>query len=167
MSAADALPAYHHRERHSIFVDASVDRAFAAAREAQLDDVPLVRLLFRVRGLRSAPRGPIWDALLAEGFQPVGDDTVVLVGRPWSPSAGRRKPEDFAAFAEPGYAKMAMDLRARPDRGGSRLETETRIFLTNGSARRRFAAYWFVIRPFSGLVRRSWLKAAKRRAEAV
>jgi hypothetical protein len=167
MSAADALPVYHHRERHSIFVAASADQAFAAARDARLDDVPLVRLLFKLRGLRSAPRGPIWDSLLADGFQAVGDDTVVLVGKPWSPSGGRRRPDDFAGFAEPGYAKMAMDLRARPDEGGSRLETETRIFLTNGAARRRFAAYWLVIRPFSGLVRRSWLKAAKRRAEAV
>jgi hypothetical protein len=166
MSAADALPAYHHRERHSIFVATTPERAFAAAREARLDDVPLVRLLFQVRGLRAAPRGPIWDALLAEGFQTVGDDTVVLVGKPWSPSGGTRTPDDFAGFAEPGYAKMAMDLRARPDGGGSRLETETRVFLTNGGARRRFAAYWLVIRPFSGLVRRSWLKAAKRRAEA-
>ena len=33
------------------------------------------------------------------------------------------------------------------------------------AARRRFGAYWLVIRPFSGLVRRRWLHAAKRRAE--
>jgi hypothetical protein len=78
-----------------------------------------------------------------------------------------RKPDDFAGFAEPGYAKMAMDMCARSDGAGSRLETETRVFLTNAAARRRFAAYWLVIRPFSGLIRRSWLKAAKRRAEAV
>jgi hypothetical protein len=167
MSAADALPAYHHRERHSIFVAATPEHAFAAARETQFDDVPLVRLLMKVRGLRSAPREAIWDALLAEGFQAVGDDTVVLVGKPWSPSGGTRTPDDFADFAEPGYAKVAMDIRARPGGGGSRLETETRVFLTSGSARRRFAAYWLVVRPFSGLVRRSWLKAAKRRAEAV
>jgi hypothetical protein len=167
MSAADALPAYHHRERHSIFVAASAEQAFAAAREAQLDDVPLVRLLFKLRGLRSAPHGPIWDSLVAEGFQTIGDDTVVLVGRPWSPSGGRRRTDDFAGFAEPGWAKMAMDLRARPDGAGSRLETETRIYLTDRGARRRFAAYWLLIRPFSGVVRRSWLKAAKRRAEAV
>lgn len=166
MSAADALPAYHHRERHSIDIAASADRAFAAAREARLEDVPLVSVLFKLRGLRAAPRGPIWDALLAQGFQTVGDDTVVLVGKPWSPRSGRRKTEDFAGFDEPGYAKMAMDLRALPEGDGSRLETETRIFLTDGAARRRFAAYWLVIRPFSGLVRRSWLKAAKRRAEA-
>ena len=48
---------------------------------------------------------------------------------------------------------------------GARLETETRVFLTDAAARRRFGAYWLVVRPFSGLTRRLWLRAAKRRAE--
>jgi hypothetical protein len=167
VSVHDALPVYHHAERHEIRVAASPERALAAAREARLDDVPLVRLLFKLRGLRSAPKGPIWDSLLAEGFQPMGDDTVVLVGKPWSPKGGTRRVEDFVGFAEPGYAKMAMDLRAVPEGDGSRLETETRVYLTDASARRRFRVYWLVVRPFSGLVRRSWLKAAKRRAESI
>lgn len=166
MSVRDALPVYHHHERHAIRVAAAPEQALAAAREASLDDVPLVRLLFQLRGLRAAPRGPIWDALLAEGFQPLGEDTVVLIGKPWSPRGSLRRVEDFVAFAEPGYAKMAMDLRAVPDGDGSRLETETRVYLTDALARRRFRAYWLVVRPFSGLVRRSWLKAAKRRAES-
>lgn len=167
MSVQDALPVFHHHERHAIRVAASPERALAAAREARLDDVPLVRLLFRLRGLRASPRGPVWEALLAEGFQPLGDDTVVLVGKPWSPRGNLRRVDDFVAFAEPGYAKMALDLRAVPDGDGARLETETRIYLTDAHARRRFGAYWLVVRPFSGLVRRSWLKAAKRRAESV
>jgi hypothetical protein len=166
VSVQDALPVYHHHERHTIRVAAAPERALAAAREASLDDVPLVRLLFRLRGLRASSRGPIWDALLSEGFQPLGEDTVVLVGKPWSPKGSLRRVDDFVAFAEPGYAKMAMDLRAVPEDNGSRLETETRVYLTDAFARRRFRVYWLVVRPFSGLVRRSWLKAAKRRAES-
>jgi hypothetical protein len=166
LSLTDALPVYHHHERHRIRVSATPEQALAAAREAQLDDVPLVRFLFKLRGLRAASRGPFWEALLAQGFQTLGEDTLVLVGKPWSPGGSLRKVDDFVAFAEPGYAKMAMDLRAVADGVGARLETETRVFLTDARARRRFAAYWLVVRPFSGLVRRSWLKAAKRRAES-
>jgi hypothetical protein len=161
---ADALPVYHHSERHSIRVAAAPERALAAAREVTLAELPLVRILARLRGLRPG-RGPLWEGLLAAGFQPFRDHTLVLVGRPWSPRYGRRQVDDFVAFAEPGWAKMAMDLRAEPDERGSRLVTETRVFLTDRSARRKFAAYWLVIRPFSGLIRRSWLRAAKRRAE--
>ena len=45
------------------------------------------------------------------------------------------------------------------------LTTETRVFATDPSARRRFAVYWRVIYPGSALIRRSWLDAIKRRAE--
>lgn len=165
MSLADALPVYHHSERHSVHVAATPSKALAAARATSLADVPLVRALFRLRGLRAAPDGPLWDAMVAEGFQPFRDDTLVLVGKPWSPRGRLRRVDDFVAFSEPGWAKMALDLSAVAERDGARLETETRVFLTDRAARRRFAAYWLVVRPFSGLVRRRWLRAAKRRAE--
>jgi len=162
MSAADALPQFHHREQHSISVDAPAERALAAARETPLDDLPVVRALFRLRGLRAAPHGPLWEAMGAEGFQLDGEDTLVAVGKPWWFRGGMRVVRDFAAFDEPGYAKMAVDLRY--DDG--KLVTETRVLLTSAEARRAFRAYWLLIRAFSGLTRRSWLRAAKRRAEA-
>ena len=165
MSVASALPEYHHRERHSIHVAATPGAALAAARQTPLEDVPVVAALFRLRGLRADVRGPVWAALQTEGFRPYDAETLTLIGRPWSPRGGTRPDTDFASFAEPGYAKMALDLRATAEGGGALLETETRVFLTDASARRRFAAYWLVIRPFSGLTRRLWLRAAKRRAE--
>lgn len=165
MTVADALPRYHHRERHSVHVDASPETALAAAREIELGDVPLVAVLLRLRGLRPAAGRPLWTSLQARGFELHDPETLVLVGRPWTPAGGTRHVEDFAGFAEPGYAKMAVDLRALPDGDGARLETETRILLTDASARRRFGAYWLAVRPFSGLTRRLWLRAAKRRAE--
>ena len=165
MPVTDALPVYHHRECHQIRVAASPEQALAAARETRLEDVPVVSILFRLRGLRAAPTGPIWTSMQAQGFRLHDPETLVLIGRPWSPRGGPRTSEDFVGFAEPGYAKMAMDLRARQVGDGAILETETRIFLTDAASRRRFGAYWLVIRPFSGLTRRLWLRAAKRRAE--
>jgi hypothetical protein len=40
-----------------------------------------------------------------------------------------------------------------------------RIAATDVRARRRFAAYWVVVRPGSGLIRLLWLRAVKKRAE--
>ena len=128
--------------------------------------MPLVAILLRLRGLGAARGGPIWSSLQARGFRLHDPETLVLVGRPWSPRGGIRDVEDFARFAEPGYAKIGLDLRALPEGAGARLETETRVLLTDAAARRRFALYWLAVRPFSGLVRRLWLRAAKRRAES-
>jgi hypothetical protein len=44
--------------------------------------------------------------------------------------------------------------------GGTLLSTETRVSATNSTARRAFRGYWRVVGPFSGLIRRRWLRAA-------
>ena len=165
MTVTDVLPVYHHREHHSIWIDAPPEAALAAARETRPEDVPLVSTLFRLRGLRSGGDTPIWTSMQARGFRLHDPETLTLIGRPWTRGGGLRAREDFLRFNEPGYAKMAMDLCALPDGEGARLETETRVFLTDAAARRRFGAYWLVVRPFSGLIRRRWLRAAKQRAE--
>ena len=48
---------------------------------------------------------------------------------------------------------------------GSLLSTETRVFAKTARAKRRFALYWFAIRAGSGLIRRMWLRAIRKRAE--
>jgi hypothetical protein len=75
--------------------------------------------------------------------------------------------DDFAAFDQAGYAKMAANFRLASIAGGRAtwLSTETRVACTDASSARRFARYWRLIRPASGAIRRSWLAAIKRRAE--
>jgi hypothetical protein len=84
---------------------------------------------------------------------------LAAIGRPWTPSGGIRRGDDVGAFAAPGYAKMGMDLRGEP----GRLVTETRVELTDERARRLFRPYWLLVKPFSILIRRLWLRAALKR----
>ena len=58
-------------------------------------------------------------------------------------------------------ATAVVDFRAGP----GRLTTETRVHVGDLRARRKFARYWLVVRPFSGLTRILILRAVKRRAE--
>jgi hypothetical protein len=162
------LPLYHYADRHAIAVDASPVRALLAVRGVTPADAPLLRALFRVRGLRTTRREPILAQMLAPetGFELLADapDELVAgaVGRPWRWTERLRHDVDFPTFDEPGYAKMALGFRA----GSGVLRTETRILLTDEPARRAFARYWRVVRPLSGLTRRRWLAAAKRLAES-
>jgi hypothetical protein len=179
------LPVYHHRESHACRVRASPDSTHRAIRELTAGEVPLVGALM---ALRSAParllrRGPPTDhahepvlaRMLAAGFlllaEAPGEELVLgRVGRFWKlvpedPSEVRDL-EGFLAFARPGWAKAVLNVRIEPDAEGVRLSTETRVFLTDGAARRRFALYWLFVRPGSGLIRRAWLRAIRRRAEA-
>ena len=79
------------------------------------------------------------------------------------PAAVRTR-EDFLAFAGPGYAKAAIAFLVRPERGGSRVVTETRIAGTSPEATRALLRYWVAIWLGSGAIRRSWLAAIRRRA---
>ena len=159
---SDVLPEYHFAERHSLAVDAPRERIWAVARETTLGELPVVRALFRLRGLPAAAERPLLDlpgfGVLAE--EPGRELVIGAVGRPWSVRGGIVTDADFAAFAAPGYAKMAMDLRVEH----GRVSSETRVFLTDAESRSKFARYWVVIRPFSALIRRLWLRAVARRA---
>src|SRR5829696_1156161 len=110
------------------------------------------------------------------GFSILGEDVrrelvVSAIGQPWRLAGGRGMAaaggQEFAAFDQPGYAKMAANFRLDPIAGGraTRLSTETRVACTDPSSARRFGRYWRLIRPASGATRRSWLTAIKRRAE--
>lgn len=159
------LPVYDVVERHATRISASPDAALAAARAVTPREAPLLRWLFRLRGLPVAD-APLWGTMQRLGFGVVGlgdgaAEALVAVGRPWTIGGGLQRVGAPADFAEPGYAVMAIAFSARD----GALFTETRVRLTDASARRRFRVYWKVVRPFSGLVRRSWLAAARRRAE--
>jgi hypothetical protein len=161
------LPAWHHRERHGTPVVAEPAAVLAALEEVTWAEARVFGLLMVLRaGRASGRRGPILAGFTGIGFAELARDgrEVVFggIGRPWSPSGGMVTGRDFAAFDDPGWAKMAVNFRA----AGGALTTETRVWLTDDRARRLFRRYWTVIRPFSGLTRRSWLAAIRRRAEA-
>lgn len=168
------LPEFQFVERHRTWVDASPEAALAAAREVSLADMPLARLLMRIRGMRTPARGPLLEQMLAGGFVRLGETpghevVAGAIGQMWKLSGGHTPKVagavEFAAFKQPGYAKAAMSLAVHEVNGRCELVTETRVFATDGAARRSFSRYWLVIRPASGLIRRVWLRAAKKRAE--
>jgi hypothetical protein len=163
---SEVLPEYDFRERHARRIDAPPERVFAAVRELSADDTPAVRLLFRLRGLRGDTARPIFDQMERFGFEILAEEpgrelVVAAIGQPWKLRGGARpRGVDFRTFAEPGYAKMALNWRLVD----GTLTTETRVQLTDGTARRSFRRYWLLVRPFSGLIRRAWLRAIARRA---
>ncbi len=158
--------------------------ALAAVRTVTIGEIPLVRLLFAVRsgpamlargqGLPRERERPLWELMVEYGFVELAadEDEVALgyVGQPWKLTGGRRvelgSRAEWEAFSAPGFVKAAMSFRAEAREGGVVLTTETRVTATDPVAGRRFARYWRLIRPGSGAIRRSWLRAAARRAEA-
>lgn len=175
-------PKWQFREVHAIPVLATADRAFRAIETVTAGEIKLFQALtwFRRLGrvgpesiLNAPPDKPILDVALRSGFLLLGvlphKEIVVGTVVVSPPGAVRPKtPEEFKTLAGPGYAKAVMSFRI--ERAGlaiSVVTTETRVFATDPRTRRDFAIYWWTIRAGSGLIRRMWLRAIKRRAETI
>jgi hypothetical protein len=175
----DALPRFDAVERHSTLVRAPRRRVYAALHTADLGGASLIRLLLWLRSLPGRRRAPARAAdpararppftlsvLLEHGFvllADVPDEEVVVgaVGRFWT-AKGERYSIDAARFRDfdrPGTAIAAWNF-SLSDAGAdmTRVSTETRVRCTDAGSRRRFRAYWLVVRPFSGLIRRLMLR---------
>jgi hypothetical protein len=181
----EAMPTYDAAEVHELLIAAPppvVYRELLALtpREIRafgpLMAVRAIPSLLRRRPYGIDPARPVLEQFLELGFarlseEPGTEIVVGAVGRFWSPAGNRprsdvRNLEEFTRFVEPGFAKAAMNFRVEPSGDGSRVVTETRIVGTDAAATRSFRRYWRLIRPGSGAIRRSWLKALRRRVAA-
>lgn len=174
------LPTYEVRERHATRVAAPVAMTYAAAREMDLMQSPVVRTIFRGRellmgaaeGEQGDPR-PLVDTVLALGWgvlaQEHGREIVFgAVTQPWLADVHFRAlpPDEFAAFDAPGYAKIAWTIRTEPTGPTtSRFATETRVATTDADARKRFRRYWTMVSPGVRLIRRESLRLVRSAAE--
>lgn len=186
------LPAARFTEVHRRTISAPIDVVWPAALAVTPREVrtlgPLLAMrqlpkLFRRRTVESTNASQADRSLLEVfedgGFVMLRKDTSPADGRAavvfggagkfWSPTNNDALtfsgPADFLAFDEPGHAVTAALLEAQDNGDGTTtLITETRVDGTDAAAAAKFAPYWALIRLPSGLIRRSWLAAADRRA---
>jgi hypothetical protein len=154
----DVLPRYDVHEVHSVPLALPAEETIALALSTPVVNDPLVRALFRIRGLRGG--GTIGQALRRIGLKELarGDGEIVVgaAGTPWRPGGGMR------AFADAGAGQVRIVTDFRSD--GARLTTETRVAAVDDAARRSFRVYWLVVGPFSAVIRKRWLAAIAKRA---
>ena len=177
------VPVYQFNEAHSMRVMAPKDRVYRAIKEVTADEILFFRTLTWVRRLgRPGPesilnppeRLPLLEVATRTSFLLLAEEadreivvgTVVVAPRGWRPKKSPTA-EDFKAIREPGFAIAAMNfLIEDAGPGACTVTTETRVYAIDVPVRRGFARYWRVIYPGSALIRRMWLRAVKRRAEA-
>jgi hypothetical protein len=174
------MPIADVAERHHIRVEAPADVTLAAACEMDVLQSPIIRAIFktrevllgsepdtavRPRGLLASTTSMGWG-VLAE--VPGREVVMGAVAQPWQANVTFRPlpPDEFAAFNEPGYVKIAWTLRA--DSIGATqamFRTETRAIATDALARTKFRRYWSVLSPGIIAIRRIMLTPVKADAE--
>jgi len=167
------------RERFETTIRAPAGTVMDAACELDMQSVPAVRAIFRLRErfMRATPPPRVPRGLLEEtrtlgwGLLEERPSRLVACGaacQPWladvkfTPIA----PERFATYAEPRQVKIAWTLEAQPlSSGTTRFVQETRAVATDDEARRLFRRYWRWARYGIVAIRLLLLPAVRRAAE--
>ena len=190
------LPDFDETIVAHVVVDAPPPVVFTAVRNMDFLEIhsPVMDAAMFLRGLpaligswfRRAPAPPAPQSFTLADFYSGSDDESVLAGwvplgetppheiafgaagKVWQPEIEWRRvePADFAAFAEPGFAKIAASFSMRPyGRTRTLLSYEARTANTDPASRKRFKRYWFLVRIFVGVILKAAVRTAKDLAE--
>jgi hypothetical protein len=179
----DWMPRWQVGESHTLQINAVPAKIFAAIHAVRADEILLFRTLTAIRrcggtgpeSILNAPeQKPLLDVATQTTFLLLQEEaprelvvgTVIAAPRA-TRASGRLKPELFRKTLPPGVVLATMNFFVTPNpEGGSTLSTETRVYANSASSARRFGIYWRLIHPGSDIIRRTWLRAIKQRAEA-
>lgn len=154
------MPHWQFEEVHETRVDAPADRAFRAALDTTADEILFYQTLTAIRRvfgnggadgesiLKAQGNRPILESAEKGGFQRLAEipaREVLMVAR-LSPAI-----------------RVTMNFTFPP----GRVRTETRVHAGTVRSRWLFAWYWRMIYPGSSLIRYMWLRAIRKRAEAL
>ncbi|MDX6614455.1 MAG: hypothetical protein QOD75_3641 [Blastocatellia bacterium] len=177
------MPLSDAAELHRIEIAAPREVVYEALWTTDLGGSPIIKSLLGLRSLpalvlhpaecRPVHRKITLHTIIGSGFGKLAgnrDREIVLgvAGRFWRPVGNLLpfKEENFQGPVPAGTARAVWNF-ALSDVGNERtlLSTETRILCGDPSSRRKFRAYWLLVRPFSGLIRILMLRAIKRASE--
>lgn len=184
MIIQSVMPLYDIVIDEHLVVDADPATTYCAARGLDLLTVhtPLLDAAMWVRQMPSRlvgrpaappPRLVVGDGLGMPGWLVLGERVgreiaFGAVGRFWQAVIEWRDvdADDFARFTEPGWGKIAANFSVQPYGSNKTvLSYECRTATTDPESRRRFARYWWLIRPVVAHILRATLRQIKKDAE--
>ena len=136
-------------KHHEITMDVAPARAYRAVLDLPLAELPLTRLLFRLRGIPHQPLMTVRDLFTSPPFRLLEEQV----------------PLEIVCEISRRHFRAVANFRIESHGSGSIVTTATWVETWGWSASIAFAVYWLVVAPFSGLIRRELLRVAQRRAQ--
>jgi len=148
------------RVRTPLLVSAMWVRGLPARLAHREDDVPPTLVL-------SEATMPGWVLLGERAPEEIAFGAVGVFWHPQIEWHDVAQP-DFAAFADPGFGKIACNFSVRPyGDAAALLSYECRTVTTDTASRRSFARYWSVVRPFVAHIMRATVATVRADVESV
>ncbi len=172
----DFIPGPQLAEVEHVDVAATPERAYAAMRDLDLARSPVLRVVLRLARrldveafgaftMRIADIGRAGGGFVVLEDVPARTLTIGAIGRVWEPGAELLDvpAARFAAMSEPGYGKVALQLRFEPlGEHGTRIESELRLSATDDLSWAAMRRHYRMVGPFARFARHHVLAMLQR-----
>jgi hypothetical protein len=166
---AKYLPLPHFSATHHINIRQSPEKIWPLVQRLDYGSSKLIRFLFALRGMpaRMMNLGGMEKARFITLESSQNETIIGLIGQFWKPGGNLQlfTPEEFVQYDRPGFLKATWSFTLTGGDTCSKLATETRVYCIDEAAKRRFRPYWFIVKPFSGIIRMEILKGIRKKAE--
>jgi hypothetical protein len=161
------LSHYHFSEYHRIKINAARADVYDSMLQTEVNKSWIILLLFRLRGMPT--KGVISD-MEKFGFTKLeeqeGQEIVYgMISTSWIFGQCKYKflPAEFITDKNPGHIKAAINFHVSEKSNDTcYVSTETRVFCGSNKIKNKFRIYWFVVYPFSRLIRKLMLVQIKK-----
>ena len=160
------LSAYDFNEFHSIKVNASASGIYQKMLSCDISRSFLVRFLFRLRGM---PKHLYTVSHLTDmGFVKLDEQPgneivygIITTSPTFNCCLSNVTPASFIQTIDASIIKAVINFKLNQESNSTYISTETRVWCSSKAMKSKFRLYWFFVKPFSQLVRRSMLKEMK------
>jgi hypothetical protein len=161
------ISAYDFNEFHSIKVNAPANVVYEKMLSCDVSRSFLVSFLFRLRGISKSLY--TINHLTRMGFVKLDEQTgieivygIITSSPTFSCCESKLTPTSFVDNINPSIIKAVINFQVLEESNSTCiLSTETRVLCGSKKMRTKFGVYWFFVKPFSQLIRRSMLTQIK------
>jgi hypothetical protein len=162
------LPFYHFREFHSIKLHGFFDGIYQSMLQTDFGNSRLIKMLFKIRGMGASTYsiGRLPDLGFIKLHEEPGKE--ILFGRvtdspTFSTCQADMSAEEFIKRSGPSDIKAVISFKLQQVYNAQHIiSTETRVWCGSKALKSKFGLYWFFIKPFSQLIRKSMLRQMRR-----
>lgn len=158
------LPAYQFNEFHSVELNGFVDGIYQKMLECDFSNSSLIKLLFRIRGMSKEVYSI--EHLTKMGFIKLDEEPgkeilfgMVTDNPMFNTCKSNVSSKEFIQKSDDTIIKAVINFRLQDNSNSQHIiSTETRVWCGSKAMKSKFKYYWFFIKPFSQLIRKSMLK---------
>ncbi|MES2648145.1 MAG: hypothetical protein V4717_14810 [Bacteroidota bacterium] len=161
------LPAYQFNEFHSVELTGYLDGIYQKMLQCDFSNSSLIKFLFRIRGMSKEVYSI--EHLTKMGFIKLDEDpgSEILFGMVTDNPMFNNcqlivSSKEFIQQTDDTIIKAVINFKLQNKSSSQHIiSTETRVWCGSKTIKSKFKFYWFFIKPFSQLIRKSMLKQIK------